>query len=267
MRITNIYSCFWIISQKADTRSAQSECLNLHSTSTGRSHPHPDPPNSPLTASLWFIYDGFTIVTWDRVRAFTVSRLRVHNTNRLSAMIVIHGWLWPLGPVIIELRMALVESQNQTWSSYPPCGLGSISDHGRIFQGIFPWLITFAALYTVQGVPKSGVAPSWKKAFSLMKIMRWLRISRVYGKKKQTKNIPSWWPIWQQLVLTLENVYNTPRRPVEPKCLYVGAGLKRWVLQAVITLPWQWTAGSVVIRNNQINNSSFLILNTFVLSL
>ena len=43
----------------------------------------------------------------------------------------------------------------------PPCGPGSIRE--RVFQGIFPWLITCASLYTVQGVPKSGVAPPWKK--------------------------------------------------------------------------------------------------------
>ena len=31
------------------------------------------------------------------------------------------------------------------------------------FQGIFPWLIPCTALYTVQGVPKSGVAPPLEK--------------------------------------------------------------------------------------------------------
>ena len=40
---------------------------------------------------------------------------------------------------------------------------GSIPDYGGVFQGIFPWLITCAGLYTVQGVPKSGVAPLGKK--------------------------------------------------------------------------------------------------------
>ena len=35
-----------------------------------------------------------------------------------------------------------------------------------------------------EGIPKSGVAPPWKKAFSLMKMMRCLRISLVYGKQK-----------------------------------------------------------------------------------
>jgi len=43
----------------------------------------------------------------------------------------------------------------------------------------------FKGLYTVQGVPKSGVAPPWKKPFSLMKIMRCLRISLVYGKEEK----------------------------------------------------------------------------------
>jgi len=51
-----------------------------------------------------------------------------------------------------------------------------------VFQGIFPWLITCDALYTVQGVPTSRVARPWKKAFNLMKIMRCQRISLVNGR-------------------------------------------------------------------------------------
>jgi len=47
------------------------------------------------------------------------------------------------------------------------------------FQGIFLWLITCASLYTVQGKPKR------KKAFSLMKIMRCLRINLAYGRQKK----------------------------------------------------------------------------------
>jgi len=64
-----------------------------------------------------------------------------------------------------------------------PVAQGSITDHGGVFKGIFPWLITRAALYTVQGVPKSGVVPPWKNTFNLMKIMRCLGISLVVGKK------------------------------------------------------------------------------------
>ena len=36
-------------------------------------------------------------------------------------------------------------------------------------------------------VQKSGVAPPWKKAFSLMKTMRCLQTSRVYGKQNSVR--------------------------------------------------------------------------------
>ena len=36
------------------------------------------------------------------------------------------------------------------------CGPGSIPGHGGIYKGIFPWLITRASLYTVQGGPKAN---------------------------------------------------------------------------------------------------------------
>jgi len=65
----------------------------------------------------------------------------------------------------------------------------AIPDHGG---GIFPWLITCAAFYTIQGAPTSGVGPSWKKAFSLMITMRCLQISLIYGETK-TKNISEGW--------------------------------------------------------------------------
>jgi len=45
----------------------------------------------------------------------------------------------------------------------------------RSILGNFPWLTTCLALYTVRGVSKSGVAPPWKKAFSL------IRASDAYG--------------------------------------------------------------------------------------
>jgi len=47
-------------------------------------------------------------------------------------------------------------SLSSLWPGYP--------DHGGVFQGIFPWLITCAALYIVQGETKewSG-APLEKK--------------------------------------------------------------------------------------------------------
>jgi len=48
------------------------------------------------------------------------------------------------------------------WMYLTVCSLldpGSIPDHGGAFQGIFRWLITCAALYTVEGVSKSVVAP------------------------------------------------------------------------------------------------------------
>jgi len=33
----------------------------------------------------------------------------------------------------------------------PPCGVGSIPGHDGVLQGIFPWLIAWASLYTVRG--------------------------------------------------------------------------------------------------------------------
>jgi len=66
----------------------------------------------------------------------------------------------------------------------PPCGPGSIPGHGGALQGIFLWLITRAASYTVQGAPKSEVAPPWKKAHGDHEMptdQPGLRISLAYG--------------------------------------------------------------------------------------
>jgi len=60
--------------------------------------------------------------------------------------------------------------------SIPP-----VSDHGKVIQGIFPGLITRAALYTEY--QRVEWRPLGKKVFSLMKIIRSLQISLVYGKK------------------------------------------------------------------------------------
>ena len=51
------------------------------------------------------------------------------------------------------------------------------------YFGVFLWLITCAALYTVQRVPQSGVAPPREKGFSLMKIKRSLRSAWFTAKK------------------------------------------------------------------------------------
>ena len=56
--------------------------------------------------------------------------------------------------------------------------VAGVGVYSGVFQGIFPGCAAF-----VSGVPKSRVAPPWKKAFSLMRVMRCLRISLVCGKK------------------------------------------------------------------------------------
>ena len=60
---------------------------------------------------------------------------------------------------------------------------GSIPDHGGVFQGIFPWLITDCI---DSGSTKKWSGAPWKKAFSLTKSMRCLRISLAYGKQTKT---------------------------------------------------------------------------------
>ena len=73
-----------------------------------------------------------------------------------------------------------------------PCDRGAIPDHGGVFQGIFPWLIMCAALYTVQRAPKSGAAPFWIKSLQsheeheMPTDQPGLRISSVYSTR--TKN-------------------------------------------------------------------------------
>ena len=98
-------------------------------------------------------------------------------------------WLCILRPVILI-------SHSYHW---PPVSHDSCVGHSSlcvlpVARVQFPtnefftgWSNALPSLYTVQGVPKSGVAPPWRKSFSLMKTMRCLRISRDFSKQKQTK--------------------------------------------------------------------------------
>ena len=64
-------------------------------------------------------------------------------------------------------------SEGMNLTICPPRGPGSTPGHGEVFQGIFPWLITRVALYTVwedlkarptaETVAESGVAPPCEK--------------------------------------------------------------------------------------------------------
>jgi len=47
------------------------------------------------------------------------------------------------------LSMAWVMIAQWDSSVCPPCGSGSIPNHGEVFEGIFPWLIMRVASYTV----------------------------------------------------------------------------------------------------------------------
>ena len=99
-------------------------------------------------------------------------------------------WLCILRPVILI-------SHSYHW---PPVSHDSSVGHSSLCvlpvarvqlptKEFFPgWSNVLPSLYTVQGVPKSGVAPPWRKSFSLMKTMRCLRISRDFGKQKTNKS-------------------------------------------------------------------------------